>query len=261
MTGYKIRKFQKSRIATIDVCAVGQQKHHIPAIIEIDVTGSRGKIKAYRKESHKISFTAWLIKAISMTIKDHEQVAAYLKAKNKVIIFNDINVSIIVEKELNGQKMPIPLIIEKANERSIDSITNQIHNAKDKKLSEKEIVLQSKTSLFEMYYSFLPGFIRRLVWRSLLSHPRIAFKKMGNVAITSIGMRGNVNGWFIPISVHPICFGIGKIIKKPVLINDTIEIRELLTMTILLDHDVIDGVPMARFISDLVDNIEKGPEL
>jgi pyruvate/2-oxoglutarate dehydrogenase complex dihydrolipoamide acyltransferase (E2) component len=32
-------------------------------------------------------------------------------------------------------------------------------------------------------------------------------------------------------------------------------------MTILLDHDVIDGVPMARFISDLVDNIEKGPEL
>ena len=32
-------------------------------------------------------------------------------------------------------------------------------------------------------------------------------------------------------------------------------------MTILLDHDVIDGAPMARFIRELVVNIEKGIEL
>jgi len=29
-------------------------------------------------------------------------------------------------------------------------------------------------------------------------------------------------------------------------------------MTILLDHDVIDGAPMARFISNLSGNIENG---
>ena len=37
-----------------------------------------------------------------------------------------------------------------------------------------------------------------------------------------------------------------------------IEIREILNMTILIDHDVIDGSAMARFISDLSSNIEKG---
>jgi pyruvate/2-oxoglutarate dehydrogenase complex dihydrolipoamide acyltransferase (E2) component len=81
---------------------------------------------------------------------------------------------------------------------------------------------------------------------------------MGNVAFTSIGMIGKVNGWFIPISVHPICFGISSIAKKPIVIGDKIEIREILNMTILIDHDVIDGSPMARFISDLSSNIEKG---
>lgn len=81
---------------------------------------------------------------------------------------------------------------------------------------------------------------------------------MGNVAFTSIGMMGKINGWFIPISVHPICFGIGSIIKKPVVIDNRIEIREILHMSILLDHDVIDGAPMARFISDLSKNIEEG---
>jgi pyruvate/2-oxoglutarate dehydrogenase complex dihydrolipoamide acyltransferase (E2) component len=81
------------------------------------------------------------------------------------------------------------------------------------------------------------------------------------VAITSIGIKGNVNGWFIPASVHPVCFGIGKIAKKAVVVDDKIEIREMLNMTVLLDHDVIDGAPMARFISKLADNIEKGAGL
>ena len=84
---------------------------------------------------------------------------------------------------------------------------------------------------------------------------------MGNVAITSIGMKGNINGWFVPISVHPICLGIGKITKKAVVMEDKIEIREILNMTILMDHDVIDGVGMARFISDLVKNTETGINL
>jgi hypothetical protein len=40
--------------------------------------------------------------------------------------------------------------------------------------------------------------------------------------------------------------------------SDQIEIREILNMTVLLDHDVIDGAPLARFISKLSYNIEKG---
>lgn len=261
MNEYKIHKFQKTRIATIDVCAIGQQKHHITALIEIDVSGSREKIRKYRREIGRVSFNAWLIKTISLTIKNHEQVAAYLNGKNKVVIFNDVNVSIVVEKEINGQKVPIPLVIDKANERSLESITKQIEEAKNEVLSDKDLVLQRRSSQFERIYCLLPGILRRKVWKYMLRLPHLAFSKMGNVAITSIGSIENVNGWFIPISVHPICFGIGNITKKPVVVNDKIEIREMLNMTILLDHDVIDGAPMARFISNLSKNIENGIEL
>lgn len=261
MAQYKIHKFPKSRIATIDVCSIGLKKHHVTALIEIDVSESRGKIKQYIKKNNKISFTAWLIKVISKSIKDYENVNGYLQGKRKVIVFNDINVSVAVEKDLNGQKIPIPLIIEKANERSIESITRQISDARGQNLTDKDIVLQNKSNKLERFYYYLPGFIRRYFWQYLLSHPYFAFSKMGNVAFTSIGMMGNVNGWFVPISVHPVCFGIGKILKKATVIKDKIEIREILNMTVLLDHDVIDGAQMARFISKLSDNIEKGTEL
>lgn len=261
MTDFKIKYFPKTRIATNDVCAIGLQKHHIAAMIEIDVSETRERIKQHKKKGNKISFTAWLVKVISNTIKDYENVAAYLQGKRKVIIFNKVNVSIAVEKDLNGQKVPIPLIIEKANERSIESITKQLNEAINQKLTDRDIVLHSKSSRLERFYYTLPGFIRRSFWKYLLKHPRFAYSKMGNVAITSVGMIGRVNGWFIPISVHPICFGIGKISKKPVVINDKIEIREILKITVLIDHDVVDGGLMARFISNLSDNIEKGKEL
>ena len=177
------------------------------------------------------------------------------------MIFDDINVSIIVEKDLNGQKVPIPLVIEKADKISIESITRQIADARNEKLTDNDIVLQKKTGQLEKIYYLLPGFIRRFVWKYILKHPEFAFKKMGNVAFTAIGMMGKVNGWFIPTSVHPVCFGIGSIIKKPAVIDNKVEIREMLNMTILLDHDVIDGAPMARFISDLSKNIENGIKL
>lgn len=81
---------------------------------------------------------------------------------------------------------------------------------------------------------------------------------MGNVAITSLGMYGKINGWFLPISIHPICFGVGSIIKKPIVIKDKIEVREIMNITVLMDHDVIDGASMARFINELTKNIETG---
>ena len=259
MKRYKTHQFPKSRLATIDVCEVGKRKHHVTGLIELDVTESRQKIRKHnKKNSEKVSFNSWIIGVIGKTIKGHESAAAFLKGKVNLMIFDDVNVSLIVEKNVNGQKVPIPLIIEKTNEVTAEEILKQIETAKSREFSEKDIVLQKNANRLERIYYFLPGFARRFFWRYMLKRPKLAYKKMGNVAITSIGMMGRVNGWFIPISIHPICFGLGSIIKKPVVIDDKIEAREMLNMSILLDHDVIDGAPMARFISQLSKNIESG---
>ena len=258
MANFKTLQFPSSRIASIDVCEIGKKKHHVAAMIELDVTDSREKIRVYRREKGKISFNAWLIGTIGRTVHKHELIAAFLQGKRKVVVFLDINISMVVEKTINGQKVPIPMIIEKAQGASLESITRQIDDAKNQKLGEHDIVLRQKAERWERMYYHMPGFIRRYVWKYMLGHPTLAFKKMGNVAITSIGMMGNVKGWFIPVSVHPICFGISTINKKPVVVDDQIAIREIMNMTVLFDHDVIDGANMARFISELSKNIEEG---
>jgi pyruvate/2-oxoglutarate dehydrogenase complex dihydrolipoamide acyltransferase (E2) component len=258
---YHFRSFPESRLATLDILEVSSGKHHVSALLEFDVTNGRKKLRELRRAEIQVSFTAWLIQTIGRSLENHPGVASSLAGKRKTIIFDEINVSLLIEKEIGEKRVPIPLVIEKANRKSAVEITAEIERAKDQILSDSDIVLGKKTRSLERIYYLLPGFLRRMIWKTILSHPKIAYRKMGNVVVTSLGMIGIINGWFIQKSIHPVSFGIGSVIKKPVVSKNEIVIREILNMTILFDHDVVDGAPIVRFINELNKNIENGSTL
>jgi len=258
---YRFQNIVRSRIATFDIFDIGLQKHHINAMLEFDVTDSRSKLRDLRKKGTTISFNAWLIKVIGSVLQKHPEAAAYFYNKKRLIIFDDINISMIVEKKIGDSKVPIPLVIERTNEKSAEEITQELENAKSQQLNSDDIVLKKQSTTYQRLYYHLPGFLRRLFWKLLLKNPKAAYRTMGNVAVTSIGMIGKINGWFIHKSVHPISFGVGSILKKPLVIDNEIKIREILNMTILVDHDVIDGAPMVRFLDDLTNYLETGKEI
>ena len=259
-----IKKFPSSRQFTFDVGKIGLKKHHIKALIEIDVTDSRKKIKDKRNETGiRISFNSWLFKCIGRAVYEHKQVQAIRKGKNKLFIFNDIDMSIVVEKRVNGELVPIPLVIRNINKISITDIYNEIEQAKNKVIgNEKDYVIEKNRKKEPIkIFALLPQFIRLFFWKIFLSNPVRVKKMMGTVIVTSVGMIGKVHGWIIPYSIHPVCFALGSIVKKPGIVNNNIEIREFLEMTILIDHDVIDGAPSARFVARLSELIEKGYDL
>lgn len=258
MAEFKIHDVPASRIATFDIYSVGLQRHHVSALLEFDVTDSRKKLRELKRHGENVSFNGWLISVIGKTIKKHPEAAGFLRNKKKLVTFDDVNITFIVEKNVGGKKVPIPLVIEKANEKSIPLITDEIEGAKDSDLSESDIIMNRKPELHERLYYRLPAFLRIKVWKYMLKNPEIAYGKMGNVIITSLGAVGKIKGWFVHKSVHPLSFGIGSVLEKPAVVKGEIKIREILNMTILLDHDVIDGAPMVRFLNDLTYNIENG---
>lgn len=258
---HKFQKIVSTRIATFDIFEVGMGKHHISAMLEFDVTESRAKLRELRKKGVSVSFNAWLIKVIATVLNEYPEAAAYVYNRKKLIIFDDINVSLIVEKKTGDTKVPIPLVIEKADKKSAEEISGEIDDTRSQDLKKGDIVLKQQSSAYQRLYYHLPRFIRRLFWLLLLRNPKAAFRTMGNVSVTSVGMIGKVNGWFIHKSVHPISFGVGSVLMKPVIINSEVKPREILNMTVLVDHDVIDGAPMVRFLGDLTEYIEKGREI
>lgn len=261
---HSIVSFPSSRLFTMDVGKIGVRKHHIKAMIELDVTEPRMKLKQKRRESgEKLSFTAWILKCIAQSIMENKQIHALRKGKSKLIIFDDVDISILVEKKVAGVPVPLPMIIRNANKKSIVAITAEIENARAQKVSDENdyVLEQDREKLPLKLFALLPQFIRVWIWKLLLSNPMRIKKMMGTVVMTSIGMMGAVKGWFIPYSIHPVCFALGSIIKRPGVHKGKIEVREMLEMTILIDHDVIDGAPAARFVARLVELVEGGFDL
>jgi pyruvate/2-oxoglutarate dehydrogenase complex dihydrolipoamide acyltransferase (E2) component len=253
MHNSELKSFPDSRVSTIDVCELGLKKHHIKALLEIDVTNAREVFRKIKERDGKgLSFTAWLVKCISTAVGEYKEANAFLKSHKTMLIYEDIDVSITIEKEYNGCNVPLPYVIRKANNKSILDIHHEIRKAQTSTTEDGNVVIGQEYSKFGMkLFLSLPGYIRRWVWKVFLLKPHAAKKNMGSVILTSVGMFGSFDGWIIPTSIHPLCFAVGTIVKKPGVVNESVGVREFLKMTVLLDHDVIDGAPAARFLSRL----------
>ena len=263
MNTHEIFEFPKSRVATFDVGKIGRKKHHIIALLEIDVTIAREKIKDQLRSGRNIGFTAWLIKVIGKTIEAHKYIHAINFKGRKQIIFDDIDIAMPIEKEVDGIKVPLATVIREVNKKSIESINLEIKQAKSQKVdSETDYVLNNKSAKNGNKIFFnLPQFMRLIIWKFILLNPFTKKKNMGTVMVTNIGMSGRFPGWIIPKSIHNLCFGIGTMMKKPWISNNAIAIRDIMHLTILFDHDAVDGSTAARFTDALVRNIESAIEL
>jgi hypothetical protein len=81
----------------------------------------------------------------------------------------------------------------------------------------------------------------------------------GTVGITAVGMFGKGQaGW----GIYPLPQGLGLVVGstawKPAVVDGRIEPRQILNLTVMFDHTVIDGAPAARFTRRLLELIESG---
>jgi pyruvate/2-oxoglutarate dehydrogenase complex dihydrolipoamide acyltransferase (E2) component len=256
---YKISKFPKDRIPTLDFLALGDNKHYVKGLIELDVTKGRSYITKYEADiGVKLSFTAWLLKCIGKAASEHKEVHSMMKGRKKIITFDDVDISIPVERLVRGKSVVIPVVIRKVNEITVRQIHGEIRAAQSEKINGATVLGEHKMKKRVKFYLSFPKSFRRYFIKKALKDPLKAKQLMGTIIVTSVGMFGNMPGWPIPTTNHPLCFAVGGITKKPGVIGSNIEIRDILTMTILFNHDVVDGAPATRFVSRLGQLIESG---
>lgn len=263
---FEERKFPDFRNPTIDTLAWGRKRHHIPILLEIDVTDARDAIRAQKvKTGQGISFTGWIVKCLAQAVSEHKSIHALRKGKRRLVIFDDVDVSIIVERAVGqigaGETLPMPYIIRKANEKTVATIHSEIRAAQQQTVIEGEVQLGSpRTVWLTNIFTMLPKFVRDLFfWQPLFHNPFRVKQRMGTVSVTALGMVGQSGmSWGIPIGIHPLIVAVGAIAKRPGIVDEQIVVREYVGLTVLFDHDVIDGAPVARFIRRLQELMADG---
>jgi hypothetical protein len=110
--------------------------------------------------------------------------------------------------------------------------------------------------------SLAPAFLRRLGLRLLLRSPHWLKRTAGTTIVSAVGMFASGGGWGVGIvPLHTLCLTIGGIAQKPTVVDGRVEIRDLLSLTLSVDHDIVDGAPAARFVRRLRALIEAGDGL
>jgi pyruvate/2-oxoglutarate dehydrogenase complex dihydrolipoamide acyltransferase (E2) component len=261
---FEVQPYPLSRTAGIDTVAMGKLKHHIPVLLEVDVTAARTAIQRQKEDTGQApSFTGWVVSCLAKALSEHKRVHAMRQGRRKLVLFDDVDITVVVNREVadgdSNYALPIPCLIRRANQKRLDELNTEIRAAQSRPLAPGEQVLDDQgqaTSPRQMrLFLRLPWILRRwLVWNRLVKDPMYAKRMMGTVVVSSVGMYGGIGGgdtWVIPATMVPLSVALGGIARKPGYFERTLQPREILSMTILFDHDVIDGAHVFVFVERL----------
>jgi pyruvate/2-oxoglutarate dehydrogenase complex dihydrolipoamide acyltransferase (E2) component len=251
---YKVVPYSKLRRGLALTLRSAQRKANIHGLFEVDVTKAREYLREHKAQTgESLSFTAFIITCLARAVDENKSVNAYHKGKKHLAIFEEVDVSIPIERELDSQKQPIVYIIRAANAKTFLEVHQEIRHAQVEKVEK---------AWTGWGFTFMPLVAFRIFWPifwwMMGRSPLIQKKYGGTVGVTSVGMFGKGAGWGIPINEHTLDLTLGGIVEKPGVVEGHIAIREYLCITMSFDHDLIDGAPAARFTRRLKELIESG---
>lgn len=257
---YEIKKLTPFRLASIysyDALGVG---HNMYALMEFDVTDVRQKLRTTRKGGRNISFFAFLLSAIAKAIDENKELN-HMRCGKRIFYFDEVDISTPVELELDGVSVPRLYIVRDAAKKTAEEITLEIENAKESWKKSGSVGDDDKWALRGVIIaSVLPVWLFKYLIRRFSRNPLKVKERFGTTYVASITGFTNASGCLIPYfegQNRPLAFAIGNVMKKPGIINSEIQIREYLSISIMINHDLVDGAPAARFVNRLKERIEK----
>jgi len=249
---YRSEPIPKMRRFSIDAGYLGHRRHIIHGLLEVDVTQARAYICEYKdRTGERLSFTAFIITCLSKAIESNPHLHAYRDWRNRLVIFEDVNINTMVEVDMDGKKVPMPRILHAVNRKSFIDIHEEIR-------STQATPQESTESKFMHWFLLLPAFIRRFFYLIVMRFPHTLRNYSTSVLVTSVGMFGRGGGWGIPFPNFTLTVTVGGVVKKPGVHQDQIAIREYLDLTVSVDHDIVDGAPAARFVNRFRELLESG---
>lgn len=255
---YRVMPYSKLRRILAMMYPAVQRAHKIHGLIEVDVTEARRALRAHEAETGEhLSFTAFIIACLARAVGENPSLNVVRKGSKQLALFDDVDVSTPIERDMEGHKQPIVYVVRAADKKDIRAITQEIRAAQVAAVETKWEGFQAERWLIRLPTVALRG-LWTIFWWARGRYPLVQKRFGGTVGLTAVGMFGNGGGWGIPLTYQTLNVTLGGIARKPGVVGERIAIREYLCVTLSFDHDVIDGAPAARFVSRLRELVEEG---
>ena len=237
--------------------------------IDVDMTAGLALIERLRSEQGAhVTLTHLVAKALALGIAAQPSgngliIGRQVYARESVDIF--LQVASEDGQDLSGFK------IRDADRVGVGEIARLVQERVDRvRRRTDEEVERSKASLARIPERLLGPAMKLVTWltydRGLdLSRFGIAYDQFGSAMVTSIGSidagLGMALAPIVPFSHVPIIVLVNNLQRRPVAVEDRVEIRPMLTLGCTFDHRFIDGVVGSRIARTLRDELTSAESL
>ena len=256
---YQVVDLSPGRRLMINMLNLSGPAHNMYGLLEVDVTVARQFIAEHKvRTGETLSFTGFLTLCLARAVDEDKTVQAYLKGRKQLVLFDDVDVGLMVERKIGEKRALMGHIIRGANRKTYLDIHQEIRSVQSKPVSPNRGLPPWFRSAMLLPWPLSKLFNALFDW-TMRRDPTLAVSMGGTVCITAVGMFGEGHsGWGIFPTTQVLGLVVGSIASKPAVVEGRIEPREILHLTVVFDHEVIDGAPAARFTRRLVELIESG---
>jgi len=252
MDSHSVVDFPTIRQAYIDVLEQGRRRHLIHGLVEADVTAARRALRRRAAAGRPLSLTAFVIACVAAAVGEQPMLHAYRSGRRRLVLFDDVDVNTEVEEARpDGTRIVKSRIIRGANRKTVGEISAEVRAA------QRGGDVDRRRYRRTLWYLSLPRAVRMLGWRVVMRRPSWFKRFGGTVAVSAVGMFASGGGWGVPLTPTTLMVTVGGIADRPVVVDGDLETREYLSLTITVDHDIVDGAPAARYARRLCELIER----
>jgi 2-oxoacid dehydrogenase/acyltransferase catalytic subunit len=243
----RILPYPRLRNFVLDVLAEGRRKKIAHLVLEADIGPMRERLAERRRQAMEpVSITSYVAKSFACAIAEDKRMQAYRRGRSRLVVFDDVDLAFMVEREWEGEPIPIFAIVRAAQRKTAHEIHRELQAARETPLGTR-----GPMNALEMQFFLLPTFLRKALWFMIRRNPYWFKDVAGTAAVTSMGMFTSGATVGVPITPMTVTLCIGSIEKKLALVDGRVAEREVIHLNISIDHDIIDGAPLVRFAERL----------
>jgi pyruvate dehydrogenase E2 component (dihydrolipoamide acetyltransferase) len=193
------------------------------AQVSMNTTADVTELKATREAmgarwGRKPSYTDFLVKAVVVALQEHPLLGATLEG-DEIVLPAEYNVGVAVALE-SGLIVPV---VRNADRLSLVEIGDRVKDLAER-ARQNDLAVEEVTG--------------------------------GTITITNLGMYG-IDA-FTPIINPPevAILGVGRIVQQLALVDGQVLARDVMSLSLTVDHRIVDGAPGAQFLQTLVALLE-----
>jgi pyruvate/2-oxoglutarate dehydrogenase complex dihydrolipoamide acyltransferase (E2) component len=242
--GVTVRSFPSSRRLVTAAVRSGRRIVPMHGLFDVDITTAR---RMLAEADPPLSLTAFVVASVGRAAAMHPQVHAYRDWRGRLVEHRHVDVQTLIEVPTRQGSFGLVHVVRDADVRGVAEISAELRAVKTDAATTTTGRLLNKLAPAAGH---IPGLYR--VMYAAMSRSRRVHRTTGTVQVTAIGMFADGGGFAIaPPTLASLVVVVGGLSRRPRAVGDRIEVREVLDLTVTIDHNIVDGAPATRFGADL----------